>query len=192
MNRLKKQFILLGVLSICRLLLAAGEPGWVIAWGGFGSGVATGVSSNYQAVGTLAIGGQTLTNIVSVAAGGSHGLALRMDGTVVGWGWDFYGQATVPVGLTNVVSIAAGENLSMALKLDGTVSVWGENEDSWQTNIDKYINIAAISAGGRRSVAALTSGGTIAGESFHSTELSNIIAVTAEMTDRGYILYIRA
>ena len=34
----------------------------------------------------LSIGGQPLTNVVAIAAGGLHSLALKADGTVVGWG----------------------------------------------------------------------------------------------------------
>ena len=33
-----------------------------------------------------------LTSIVAISAGESHNLALRSDGTVWAWGWNFYGQ----------------------------------------------------------------------------------------------------
>ena len=36
------------------------------------------------------------TNVVSVAAGFYHSLALRLDGTVVGWGKNWDGQTNVP------------------------------------------------------------------------------------------------
>ena len=41
-----------------------------------------------------------LSNIVAIAAGGFHSLALRSDGTVVSWG--LYDQSTVPLDLTDV------------------------------------------------------------------------------------------
>lgn len=55
------------------------------------------------------------TNIVAIAAGYYHSLALRADGAVVAWGLDNYGQTNAPPGLTNVIAIAAGEYHSMAL-----------------------------------------------------------------------------
>src|SRR5439155_5660613 len=59
----------------------------------------------------------------------SHSLALRSNGTVVGWGDNyvcnspvFAGQASIPLGLTNVVAIAAGDYHSLALTT-GTIIV---------------------------------------------------------------------
>lgn len=57
-----------------------------------------------------------------IAAGILHSLALKSDGTVVGWGNGSGG--TIPPGLESVVSIAAGDH-SLALKSDGTVVAWG-------------------------------------------------------------------
>src|SRR5260221_820083 len=37
-----------------------------------------------------------LTNVVAVAAGDAHSLALKTDGTVVAWGFNAFGQTTVP------------------------------------------------------------------------------------------------
>src|SRR5882672_2792239 len=47
-----------------------------------------------------------LSNVVAIAAGVSHSLVLRGDGTVVAWGNNAYGQTNVPPGLSNVVSIS--------------------------------------------------------------------------------------
>lgn len=57
-----------------------------------------------------------LTNVVAIAAGDSHSVALKSDGTVVAWGDDYDGQATVPVGLSNVVAVAAGYDRSLEVK----------------------------------------------------------------------------
>ncbi|QMV40967.1 RCC1 domain-containing protein [Cohnella cholangitidis] len=46
--------------------------------------------------------------MVSIAAGQDHSLALKSDGTVVGWGYNFYGSSDLAGRtLTGVVAIAA-------------------------------------------------------------------------------------
>lgn len=77
---------------------------------------------------------QGLTDVVAVAAGWYHSLALRRDGTVWAWGRNDKGQVGItpnplvpyPVrGLTDVVEIRAGADTSYALRRDGTVWAWG-------------------------------------------------------------------
>ena len=68
-----------------------------------------------------------MSGVTAVAAGGWHNLALKSDGTVVGWGDNGAGQATPPAGLTDVIAIAAGFLHSLALNSDGTVVGWGSN-----------------------------------------------------------------
>ena len=58
-----------------------------------------------------------LSGITAIAAGYHHSLALKDDGTVVGWGDNYYGQATPPAGLSGVTAIAAGSYHSLALKV---------------------------------------------------------------------------
>ena len=58
---------------------------------------------------------------VRIAAGDGHSLGVLSNGTVVGWGNNYWGQTTIPGGLSNVVAIAAGGSHSLALKTDGTV-----------------------------------------------------------------------
>ena len=76
----------------------------------------------------------------SVAAGGTHSLALHADGTVRAWGDDSAGAlglgralvsaAPLPVsGLDGIVAISAGGNHTVALKEDGTVWAWGANDN---------------------------------------------------------------
>ena len=52
----------------------------------------------------------------AIAAGTYHTVALQGDGTVVAWGDNSYGQATMPAGLTGVVAIAAGSGDTVALR----------------------------------------------------------------------------
>jgi hypothetical protein len=49
-----------------------------------------------------------LANAVAIAAGWEHSLALKADGTIVGWGRNSEGRLDVPAGLTNPVAVAAG------------------------------------------------------------------------------------
>ena len=62
-----------------------------------------------------------LSNVVAVAAGGLHSLALKNDGTVAAWGYDSVYPAKLPAGLSNIVAIAGGWSHSLALKSDSTV-----------------------------------------------------------------------
>jgi alpha-tubulin suppressor-like RCC1 family protein len=54
--------------------------------------------------------------VTAVAGGHRHSLALKRDGTVVGWGSNYEGQASPPAGLTGVTAIAAGPYHSLALQ----------------------------------------------------------------------------
>lgn len=58
--------------------------GTVVAWG-----------DNIDGQTTVPSG---LSNVVAIAAGGEHSLALTADGRVVAWGYNSYGQTTVPRG----------------------------------------------------------------------------------------------
>jgi alpha-tubulin suppressor-like RCC1 family protein len=80
-----------------------------------------------------------LTNVVQIAAGYAHGLALLDDGTVMSWGRNDEGQlgdgtetdrpTPVPIpGLSNVIAVAGAENSSLALLADGSVWAWGDAE----------------------------------------------------------------
>lgn len=77
------------------------------------------------------------TGMTAVAAGGTHGMALKKDGSVWTWGGNASGQlgdgttsdrsAPARLDLTDVIAIAAGAGHSLALKKDGTVWAWGSN-----------------------------------------------------------------
>ena len=77
-------------------------------------------------------------DVVQVAAGSGHGLAVRSDGTVWAWGSNGAGELgdgtttsrSTPVrvaGLTGVTQVAACGYFSVALRSDGTVWAWGDN-----------------------------------------------------------------
>jgi hypothetical protein len=112
-------------------------------------------------------------DFVAISAGGNHGLALKSDGSIVGWGWNNYGQATVPEG-NDFEAIAAGDDHSLALKSDGSIVGWGHNDGShWDfgqvTDTPDGNDFVAISAGGYHSL-ALKSDGSIVGWGAGGTE----------------------
>jgi len=125
-----------------------------------------------------------LSDVIAVAAGTSHSLALTRDGTVVSWGANGSGQLgdhstqerrspVAVVGLTDIVAIAAGENHSLALHRDGTLRAWGGNAsfqlglgDGTTTSrttpviVPNLTGIVAIGAGSRTSAVVRTDGTT--------------------------------
>ncbi len=126
-----------------------------------------------------------LSNVVAVAQGEAHSMALTTNGTVVAWGSNTYGQTNVPYNLTNVIAIAAGYYHSLALTGNGTVVGWGMNQYH-QTNVPAGLsNVVAIAAGGYHSL-ALKSDGTVVswglnnfGETNVPSGLTNVIAIAA-------------
>ena len=124
-----------------------------------------------------------LSNVVAIAGGQYHSLALKGDGTVVAWGDNSSGQTNIPVGLSNVVAIAGGDSHNLALKSDGTVAAWGFNGQG-QTNIPAGLsNVVAIAGGSIHSL-ALKSDATVAawgnggfGQTTIPVGLSNVVAI---------------
>ena len=103
-----------------------------------------------------------LSNVVDVAAGLYHSLALLQNGTVAAWGEDAEGETNVPAGLSNVVAIAAGGIIygsgyhaySMALTSQGSLHVWGG--DPAVALVDGLTNVIGISAGANYALALRT------------------------------------
>jgi alpha-tubulin suppressor-like RCC1 family protein len=105
-----------------------------------------------------------LSNVVAVAGGAAHSLALRNDGTVVAWGSYNNGgrpvRMTVPGGLGNLVGIASGDSHALALRSDGTVVGWGNNDYGQRSVPPGLSNVVAVAGGGYQSL-ALRSDGTV-------------------------------
>jgi alpha-tubulin suppressor-like RCC1 family protein len=125
---------------------------------------------------------EKLKDIVKIAAGVEHAVALRSDGTVWTWGRNQRGQLgdgstrdrPVPVkikGLSNIKDIAAGWYHTLALKSDGTVWAWGRNyygqlgngrinDSSSPVKVIKLVGVKKIAAGWYHSL-AIKSDGTV-------------------------------
>ncbi len=125
--------------------LARAASGRILAWGSNGSGRlgdGTTTSSNLP-VEVDATGELAGKQVVAVAAGDFHSLALTADGLVTGWGFNSTGQlgtggtqsSSTPAAVShdgvlagkNVVAIAAGQRHSVALLSDGSIAAWGSN-----------------------------------------------------------------
>jgi uncharacterized repeat protein (TIGR01451 family) len=123
-----------------------------------------------------------LTNVIAIAGGWHHSVALMGDGTVTAWGDDDQGQTNVPANLSNVVAIASrsGDH-SMALRADGTVAVWGDNSYG-QTNVPAGLsNVVAIAAGGYQCLVLKEDGTAFSWGSPDAVPagLSNVVAIAA-------------
>lgn len=126
-----------------------------------------------------------LNEVVAIAAGSAHNLALKKNGTVVAWGSNQSGATTVPAGLSQVVAISTQSSHNLALKYDGTVVAWGDN-NSGQQNIPPGLNeVVAISAGRWHNLALKSNGTVVAwgsndrGQSAVPTGLNNVVLISA-------------
>lgn len=129
-----------------------------------------------------------LTNLVSVAAGLAHSLALSNNGTVYAWGDDSLGQTDVPPKATNVWAIAANGYVSAALKADGTVVMWGDDENNEFTPPSNATNLFAFAKGDSHSLGLRGDGTVVAwrdntyGQTNVPTGLSGVVAIAAGVT----------
>jgi alpha-tubulin suppressor-like RCC1 family protein len=68
-----------------------------------------------------------LGNVLQIAGGDFHSLAVKRDGTVAAWGMTEGGRTAVPADLKDVVAVAGGrEGFNLALRHDGTLAGWGQ------------------------------------------------------------------
>ena len=113
--------------------LALLGDGTVQAWGAGTNGDHS-IYNRGQSIVPASLTNSSTANVVAIAAGAYHSMALRSDGSVIAWGAGTNGdnsnvgfnQSIVPAGLSSVVAIAADGYHSMALKSDGTVVIWGD------------------------------------------------------------------
>ncbi len=167
--------------------LALLSNGTVMAWGEneageLGLGTSTGPEEcNGDPCATHPTMIPGLSNVVAIAAGPEESFALLANGTVMGWGYDYYGQlgdgtgvqagcycvdhpVAVP-GVSNAISISAGESWAGALLADHSLMVWGENSDGQLGNgTTEYDNSNCYCRGPAKT---LTSVKSFAAGSYH-------------------------
>jgi hypothetical protein len=120
--------------------------------------------------------------VTAIAAGYQDSLALKSDGTVYAWGYNYYGETNPPSSLNNVVAIACGDYHDLALKSDGTVTGWGQNTYGQATNYFAATNVVAIAASGQNSMALRADGsvvtwGLYTGRTQQPASVTNVIAI---------------
>jgi len=188
-----------------RYAVALKSDGSVWAWGynysgQLGDGTTTHSTTPVQVKGADGIG--WLSDITAIAAGGSHTVALKTDGSVWAWGGNNNCQlgdgttddSTTPVQvkgadgigwLSDITAIAAGEGYTVALKTDGSVWAWGYNYygqlgDGTTDNKNTPVpvsglssGVTAIAAGGRHTIALKSDGSVWAWGSNSSGQLGD-------------------
>jgi hypothetical protein len=121
-------------------------------------------------------------NFVAIAAGRYHNLALKSDGSLAAWGYNFSGQCNVPAG-NDFVAIAAGGWHSLALKSDGSLAAWGLNTNN-QCDVPSGNDFVAVASGLYHNLALKRNGSLAAwgmndNEQCDVPEGSNFVAVAA-------------
>src|SRR5256885_1727656 len=91
-----------------------------------------------------------LHSVVAIMGGETHNVALKSDGTLWSWGYNFVGElgdgttnsASLPIQvglnstppLTNVTKLGGRTYFSLAVKSDGTIWGWGMNSSGQMGN----------------------------------------------------------
>ena len=156
----------------------------VASWGDNSLGeLGDGTTASRSLSRDIAAGG----DVVQVAADGTHGLALRSDGTVWAWGRNDHGQlgrgtvsdheatpARVAV-LNHVTKISVGGDFGLALRSDGIVFAWGANQVGQLGNGTTAENHVPVKIVGLSQVTGISAGR----DSSLATETNGISAATS-------------
>jgi RHS repeat-associated protein len=148
------------------------SDGTVWAWGdnGYGQLGNTSVKGS-QSTSPVQV---SISGVAAIAAGGTHALALKSDGTVWAWGNNNTGQlgdggacgktctAPVKVVLSNVTVLAAGYVHSLAALADGTVRAWGRNAEGELGDGTTTVRATPVTTTGLSGVKPTSASGTYA------------------------------
>jgi alpha-tubulin suppressor-like RCC1 family protein len=92
-------------------------------------------------------------NVLAVAAGESHCVAILSDYTLVAWGNNYFGQLNYPSGTYNIVGLSAKGNYTLARRSDGAIFGWGDNSQHTTTPPTGLSNVVAVAAGTQHALA---------------------------------------
>ena len=174
--------------------LALKSDGTVWAWGYNGEGELG--NTNVPLGSRLPVqvedpsGTSYLTGITAISASGTHGLALKSDGTAWSWGGNGSGQlgnnstvgSTLPVQvkdptgasfLTGIVTVEAGDSDSLALKNDGSAWAWGANASGQLGSNSTTASSLPVQVKGPAGASYLSGVVAIAADLIHSIAIGN-------------------
>lgn len=152
--------------------LALKSDGTVWAWGFNGHGQLGDGATDTRTEEPIQVSG--LANVVRIAAGEAHSVAVKSDGTVWTWGSNVGGQLgdgsttdrllPVPVsGPNGTVAVAAGRYHTLALSADGTVWAWGDDQfgqlgDGVELTSGYPVPLGPVQVGGLTQVTKIAAG----------------------------------
>ncbi len=128
----------------------------------------------------------------SLAAGSSHTVGLKSDGTVVAVGSNDCGKCNMSDWAT-IVAVSAGDAHTVGLKADGTVVAVGSNNYG-RCNVSDWTNIAAVSAGSSHTVGLKNDGTvvTVGSNTYGQCNVSGWMDIVAVSAGTGYTVGLKA
>ena len=128
----------------------------------------------------------------SLAAGSSHTVGLKSDGTVVAVGSNDCGKCNMSDWAT-IVAVSAGDAHTVGLKADGTVVAVGSNNYG-RCNVSDWTNIAAVSAGSSHTVGLKNDGTVVAvgSNTYGQCNVSGWMDIVAVSAGTGYTVGLKA
>lgn len=120
------------------------------------------------------------------ALGNWHGMGIRNDGTLIGWGLGHNNEPNPPQGIGIVKAIAAGRSYNVAIKQDNSLQAWGSNFQG-QTTATGITNVKEVSAGVEHGI-YLKPDGTVGswGYGYAASGVSGLSGANVKAVTAGY------